>query len=287
MKEHVIEGIEEFSIEQIADSGQAFRWNKDKEGFIGVVGDKVINVKQCGDKIFIKILNYENGDDYDKALKYFDLSRNYKNIIEEIKDKDGYIKSAVECGKGIRILKQDLWEVIISFIISANNNILRIKKSIELICENYGNLIMNTNGREYYSFPTVDQLSSASIDDLRQCGVGFRAAYIFKTTKLIQDNCVCLDEVRKMDTDSAREYLKKLPGVGDKIADCILLFACHKFDVFPVDTWMKKVMCEFYNLNSRKNCEIYQFARNHFGEHCGIAQQYLFYYARGNKHLFR
>ncbi|MCL0052494.1 8-oxoguanine DNA glycosylase [Peptococcaceae bacterium] len=285
MNEYIVENTKEFSMERIVDSGQAFRWNKDDKEFTGVVKDKIVNVRQYEDKISIKIINSKDKRDYEEILNYFDMGRKYGDIIDIIKNKDNYIKSAVEYGKGIRILNQDLWETIISFIISANNNIPRIKSSIEMICERYGDFIVDLNGRKFYSFPNVEQLSKATVDDLRKCGVGFRAVYIYETARTIASGGVDLEKIRNLDTSAAREELKKLKGVGDKIADCILLFSCQKFDVFPVDTWMKKVLCKFYNLNVKKNCEIYKFAKNYFGEYCGLAQQHLFYYARNNKHL--
>lgn len=277
----IIKDVSDFSIEQIADSGQAFRWNKnDHGGYIGVVFGKVINVSQESNDIIVK------GNDIDEISSrfndYFDLDRDYGEIKQFLRTKDIHLESAIAYGDGIRILNQDLWEMIISFIISGNNNIPRIKKSIELISEKYGNFIEEINGIKYYSFPTPEELSVASIENLRGCGVGYRDSYIFKTTKLIVSKEVDLDLVKTMKIDDARKELKKLVGVGDKVADCIMLFSCRQTGAFPIDTWVKKILTSYYGLEKTSFKAVYEFANSYFGKHSGIAQQYLFYYIRSN-----
>lgn len=276
---YIYTGLTDFSIEQIAESGQTFRWNKDiNGGYTGVVFGKVINITQYNDKITIIGSSKE---EFEKIWKeYFDLNRNYNRIIKEFSKKDLYLAEATKLGWGIRILNQDLWEMIVSFIISGNNNIPRIKKAIEVISRKYGEFIENFNGVDYYSFPTPEQLSLASVADLRALGVGYRDKYIYKTTQLIINSEVILDNILKDNTDLAREELKKLVGVGDKVADCILLFSCKKSDAFPVDTWVKKILKEFYNFEEKNPSKVKKFALDYFGNECGIAQQYLFYYIR-------
>lgn len=279
---YIIEGVEKFSIQQIADSGQTFRWIKDKKGgYTGVVFGKIINVIQEEGKI---IINGSNEEDYEKIWKnYFDLDRDYKELINSFKGKDIHLDNAIVYGEGIRILNQDLWEMIISFIISGNNNIPRIRKSIELICERYGDYIDEIEGIKYYKFPTPEQLSIATIQDLRNCGVGYRDTYIYKTTKAIIEKQVDLEGIKDMNLEDARKELKKLAGIGDKVADCILLFSCNKTNTFPIDTWVKKVLTKYYGLEKTGTKEVNAFVREYFGEHCGIAQQYLFYYIRNSK----
>jgi len=279
--EFVIEGVTKFSIEQIAESGQAFRWEKDQNGgYTGVAFGKVITVIQEGDKVIIKGANKE---DHQKIWKnYFDMDRDYGQLINSLKGKDIHLDSAILFGEGIRILNQELWEMIISFIISGNNNIPRIKKSIDVICEKYGDFIDEIDGKKYYSFPFPNQLSLATVEDLRKCGVGYRDAYIHKTTKAILEKQVDLDLIQNMDLEDARTELKKLTGVGDKVADCILLFSCKKTTAFPVDTWVKKILTTYYGLEKTSVKEVNKFARAYFGEDCGIAQQYLFYYIRNH-----
>lgn len=278
----VIEGMTRFSIQQIAESGQTFRWTKNKNGsYTGIAFGKVINVIQEESKI---IINGSSEEDYQKIWKkYFDIDRDYEKLIGDFKGKDIHLDNAILYGEGIRILNQDLWEMIISFIISGNNNIPRIRKSIELICERYGDFIEEIERTSYYKFPTPEQLSVATIQDLRNCGVGYRDAYIYKTTKAIIEKQVDLDAIKDMDLDNARIELKKLTGIGDKVADCILLFSCNKTNTFPIDTWVKKVLTKYYGLEKTGTKEVNAFAREYFGEHCGIAQQYLFYYIRNSK----
>lgn len=277
----IIKNIADFSIEQIALSGQAFRWNKASNGgYTGVVFGKVINVFQDGNSITIK---GNNINEIEAVLKkYFDLDRDYGAIIKSLRSKDSHLDNAIDYGAGIRILNQDLWEMIISFIISGNNNIPRIKKSIEAISEKYGKFIEEVDGIKYYAFPSPEELSKASVEGLRECGVGYRDSYIFKTSKLVVDKEVDLELIKSMDLADARSELKKLIGVGDKVADCILLFSCGQTGAFPVDTWVKKILKSYYDLDKPSLKVVYEFANNYFGEHCGIAQQYLFYYIMNN-----
>lgn len=270
----------EFSIKQIAESGQTFRWDKLDDGFVGVAFGHVIKVTQKDDEITIEGSNY---DEYIKIWeKYFDIDRDYSLIMNEFRGKDKYLDAAIKFGFGIRILNQDLWEMIISFIISGNNNIPRIKNSIKLISERYGDFICEKNGEKYYSFPSPEQLCLANIEDLRNCGVGYRDSYIYKTTQMIINKEVDLEVIKNMSLIDGRKELKKLLGVGDKVADCVLLFSCNKANAFPIDTWVKKILAEYYKVDKTTVKDVNEFAQNHFGKYCGIAQQYLFYYIRNN-----
>ena len=195
------------------------------------------------------------------------------------------MKQAIEYGKGIRILNQDLWETIISFIISANNNIPRIKGIIERIAEKYGKEIV-FEGKKYYTFPTVDELSKASVEDLRKLGLGFRDVRVYETTRLIKTEKISLDEIKKeKEFNKVREMLLTLPGVGPKVADCILLFSdLKRLEAFPIDVWVRRVMNELYIHNEEeskvKKQDIEKIAYEKFGNLAGIAQQYLFYWKR-------
>ena len=187
-------------------------------------------------------------------------------------------------GNGIRILNQDLWECIISFIISANNNIPRIKKIIERLSKNYGEKI-EWNGKDYYAFPSPENLAKASVQDLREMGLGFRDVRVFNTTNMILNKIVDLEKIKNMDnSNKMRDELLKLDGVGPKVADCILLFSLKRYDVFPIDVWVRRVMNELYihNENEEKvnKKEIQILAKEKFGEIEGLAQQYLFYWKR-------
>ena len=224
--------------------------------------------------------------DIEKIVRfYFDLDRNYEEIKAQLSNIDKYLKTSVEYGKGIRILNQDLWETIISFIISANNNIPRIKGIIEKISKKYGTEI-EWNEKKYYTFPTHEQLSQATVEDLRALGTGFRDVRIYETTRKVLRGEVNLNEIVKKDTITARDELLTLSGVGPKVADCILLFSTLKrFDVFPIDVWVRRVMNELYIKNEDENKvskkEIMKIAEQKFGAIQGLAQQYLFYWKRG------
>ena len=281
---YVITDVDSFELRDIFECGQCFRWNaKDDGSYTGVIKNGVINVKKINnDVIFEGICN---GNIADICRDYFDLNRDYNKIKTILSNVDEYLKESIEYGSGIRILNQDLWEMIISFIISANNNIPRIKGIIEKMSQKYGNKIV-WKGKDYYIFPTIKQLSSASKDDLRALGMGFRDTYIFNTTNTIASGDVNLEELHnEKDTSKVREKLLTLSGVGPKVADCILLFSTLKrFDVFPIDVWVRRVMNDLYIKNedetkvSKK--EIEKLAKEKYGDLEGIAQQYLFYWRR-------
>ena len=194
------------------------------------------------------------------------------------------MKRSIEYGCGIRILNQDLWEVIISFIISANNNIPRIKGIIERICKSYGREII-WNGKKYYTFPTIEELSKASVADLRNLGLGFRDTRVYETTQIFLTGKVKLEDlIKEKDTKKVKEKLLELPGVGPKVADCIMLFGMKRYEVFPIDVWVRRVMNELYIKNEDetkvKQKEIEKLAKDKYKNLAGIAQQYLFYWRR-------
>lgn len=224
-------------------------------------------------------------DDFEKMIrKYFDLDRDYTKIKNKLCNVDDYLKRSIEYGEGIRLLNQDLFETIISFIISANNNIPRIKGIIEKICEKYGDKIECFND-VYYSFPTPNQLAKASIEDLRKMGLGFRDVRVYETTKKINSKEFDLKELYLLDTKIAKEKLLTLDGVGPKVCDCILLFSdLKRLDVFPIDVWVRRVMNELY-IHEKDESKvdkrvIQKMAEEKFGTLKGIAQQYLFYWKR-------
>ena len=286
MKEqkYIIENQESFELKDIFECGQCFRWNENEDGtYTGVINKGVLTVEKQDKKIiFTGVLD----GDIEKIVRfYFDLDRNYEEIKAQLSNIDKYLKTSVEYGKGIRILNQDLWETIISFIISANNNIPRIKGIIEKISKKYGTEI-EWNEKKYYTFPTPEQLSQATVEDLRTLGTGFRDVRIYETTRKVLRGEVNLNEIVKKDTITARDELLTLSGVGPKVADCILLFSTLKrFDVFPIDVWVRRVMNELYIKNEDENKvskkEIMKIAEQKFGAIQGLAQQYLFYWKRG------
>ncbi len=282
-QEYIIKDQESFELKHIFECGQCFRWNEQEDGnYIGVIKQGVLRVSKQNNQI--KFEGILNGDIKQIVNKYFDLDRNYTQIKDTLSKIDIYLKNSIEYGNGIRILNQDLWETIISFIISANNNIPRIKGIIERISKKYGKEI-EWNGVKYYTFPEPKDLKSASISDFRELGLGFRDKRIYETTHIILDKKVDLEKMHEEDTLKVREELLSLSGVGPKVADCILLFSTLKrFDVFPIDVWVRRVMNELYikkeDENKVSKNEIMKLAENKFGTLEGIAQQYLFYWKR-------
>lgn len=276
----IIDDVKDFDPIHVFECGQCFRWIKQKDGsYTGVVRGKVANVSFISGKLIIDNSNFQEFSDI--WFDYFDLGTDYSRIKEKL-CVDDIMREAIKYGQGIRILKQELWETLISFIISANNRIPRIMKSIDILSYEFGKEI-SYNSKSYYTFPGVEALSSSSVDQLEICKGGFRCKYIYNTANIIKQGSVNLQILDKVSTDEARTELTKLHGVGNKVADCTLLFSGTKHDVFPTDVWVKRVMEELYFKREASFKEIQEFAKDYFGEFTGLAQQYLFYYARGNK----
>lgn len=285
-QEYKIDNQKTFELKDIFECGQCFRWNEQEDGsYTGVVKDGVINVKKQGETlIFTGMCKKELKEIVED---YFDLNRNYEEIKTQLSKVDNYLKNSIEYGKGIRILNQDLWETIISFIISANNNIPRIKGIIERISQKYGDEI-KWNGNKYYTFPTVEQLENVTVEEYRKLGLGFRDIRLYETTHKILEKQIDLEVLKtNPNTIEVREELLKLSGVGPKVADCILLFSeLKRFDTFPIDVWVRRVMNDLYikendeSKVSKKKIE--DLAEEKFGSLKGLAQQYLFYWRREN-----
>ncbi|MGL5506885.1 MAG: DNA-3-methyladenine glycosylase family protein [Paraclostridium sp.] len=275
----ILEGVSDFDPKHIFECGQCFRWRAEEDGsYTGVAKGKVVNVSRENDTIYIKNSNLE---DFNNIWKnYFDLETNYAEIKNILKNMDEHLAKATEFGWGIRLLKQDPWEMIISFIISSNNRIPMIQRAIGNLSKKYGTYIGEYNGIEYYDFPTAEQLNKANIEDIRACSTGFRDKYIKSTTEaVITDN----DDVynySNLSTDECRKELMKFNGIGPKVCDCIALFGMQKYDTFPVDVWVKRVMQEFYVDDDMSLPKMRTYAIDKFGDLSGFAQQYLFYYAR-------
>ncbi|ONI39241.1 8-oxoguanine DNA glycosylase [Candidatus Epulonipiscium fishelsonii] len=285
----IVEGINFFNIKQILESGQIFRFQKINDTtYIIVAKDKVIKVGHQPNSTSILICNSTVGDLEQIWKPYFDLETNYEEIIDTLNNKDEHMQTAIRFGEGIRILRQDPWEMLISFIISQNNSIPQIKNCIENITRKFGEKLENIDSEiEFYSFPSPEDLVKVSEEELRECKVGFRAPYIMDACKKIIEEEINLNEIFTMKTELARDTLMKIKGVGPKIADCILLFSYGKMEVFPTDVWIKRVIEGLYfEGKEQKLRDIQQFAKEYYGELAGYAQQYLFYYAREHE-LFK
>jgi N-glycosylase/DNA lyase len=273
-----IEGLRDFDLVHIFDCGQSFRWIKQQDGsYIGVVRDKVSRVRFENDKLYISNSNYD--DFVNIWYDYFDLGTDYGKIKKVLCSKDEVMEQAIPFGQGIRLLRQDIWELLISFIISANNRIPRIMKSVEALSQNSGTKISSEEGI-FYTFPSPEALASCTLDEIELCKAGFRCKYISQTSEMIRKGVVDLSTLKSMETKGARNELIKLSGVGPKVADCILLFSGTKFDVFPTDVWIKRIMEVLYFKREATFKEIDQFSKDHFGSLSGYAQQYLFFFAR-------
>ena len=278
----ILEDVENFDAKAIFTCGQAFRWYEEKNGsFTTVHLGRVLNVLNEDDKVIFKGTNLEEFNEI--WIDYFDLNTDYQSIRKSLAN-NKILANAMEYGKGIRILNQNHFEMLISFIISANNMIPRIRKSIEVISMRYGKFICQDENRKYYSFPTVDELSKATVEELREFAkVGFRDKRIFDTVNMIKNENIDLDGFENLETDILREELLRFSGVGNKVADCIMLFSYKRGEVFPVDVWIKRVMEELFIKEETPVKKISKEADRIFGKYAGYAQQYLFYYGREEK----
>ena len=284
-QQYILKNLETFNLKDIFECGQCFRWNEQEDGsYTGIWKENVVNIKKEGqDYIFTGICKTENLEE--EIHTYFDMDRNYEEIKENLSHIDNYMKDSIQYGKGIRILNQDLWETIISFIISANNNIPRIKGIIERLSKTYGKQI-KWNGKIYYTFPTPEELKNVTVEQYRALGLGFRDIRLYETTKMILEGKVNLQELEENpNTIEVREKLLTLSGVGPKVADCILLFSdLKRLEVFPIDVWVRRVMNDLYIRNEDETKvnkkQIEKIAKEKFGDLAGLAQQYLFYWRR-------
>ena len=266
-------------LEDTITCGQIFRFFKQEDdSFDIILKDRVINVYKKDNYLYVMS---NNEDDLEKVVtNYFDLDNDYDNAISYLKSVDEKIIDAVTFSSGLNMIKQDPFETVIEYIISANNGVPQIANALNNIARNYGKKVM-FNDKEYFLFPNYEDLKDVSLEDFRSCKVGCRDRYLKSIIERLNNNELDLNKYFKLDTKDALEDLQKNSGIGPKVASCILLFAYQKYDVFPIDTWVKKVMKESYNIEGEKN--IREFAKNTYGKYSGLAIQYLFNYSR-NKH---
>ena len=280
-------GLKNFNLTHIFECGQAFRWElTEEDSYIVVANDRVIELLQKDDGSVI-IKNTTAEDFKNIWHHFFDLDTDYDDIKKQLKNTKAYsqntsLEEAMDFGYGIRILNQDQYEMIISFIISANNQIPRIKNSIRLLSENYGEFIQEYKGTKYYSFPKPEVLAIADPLDIREITrVGFRDVRIVEASRMY------IEEPKKyvqiLSDEALGNNLIQMPGIGPKVRDCILLFGYARDNTFPVDVWVKRLMEVLYIGETIPNSKILEYSNELFGELRGLAQQYLFYYARENK----
>ncbi len=259
--------IENFSMAQICDSGECFRMTPIDESTYSVIASgRYLEVEQHGTECIFSCDEAE----FEEFWKiYFDLDVDYISYIETIDPNDIYLANAAAFGSGIRILRQNLWEMIVSFLISQQNNIVRIRRCIQNICEKYGEQKTNYRGEIYYTFPTPEALAVLPDDELKECNLGYRSKYVVRTARSIVSGEVDLAAIEKMPYKKAKEALLQLFGVGVKVADCICLFGLHHLQAFPIDTHIRQALEEHYKRG---------FPKRRYKGYEGVLQQYIFYW---------
>ena len=282
-----IEGVRDFHLDHIFDCGQCFRWERNEDGsYTGIAFGRVAKIDYDSEKETLMI-HGAAAEDFEEIWKdYLDLNRDYSSIKQALAAKDAVIGKAIEFGHGIRILNQEKWETLLSFIISQNNNIPRIKKCINSLAETLGEYAGEYEGKAYYSLPTPKVLAAATLEDLAPCRLGYRAKYLIETAKKVHaEGIESLEALGgcELSAKETCEALRGYCGVGPKVANCIALFAMRKFDSFPIDVWVKKVMNIMYGIDENDMKKMAEYAEKNFGEYGGIAQQYLFYYITHGK----
>ncbi len=267
-----------FSPEKTFDCGQCFRWEPVGDSYEGVVSGKKLLVSGSDGIINVKVLAGAANCSFASYLgNYFDIGFDYSAATSSLTLKDPVLRKACECSKGIRLLRQDVFETVISFIISANNNIPRIKKCIDNICRIYGKLISD----DCFAFPEPSALAAADPDELQKvCRVGYRSPYIVETARRFADGSVNADELLALSPKDSEILILSLPGVGPKVLNCIMLFTGLDRSSFPVDVWVERMMVDLYGLSGMTRNQLEKYGREYFGESAGLAQQYLFYYIR-------
>ena len=265
----IIEDLSQFNIKQILECGQIFRFEINENIAKVCSLDKFATIHTFDDRVEIRT------QDIDYFVNFFDLKTDYNLIKNELK-KDEFLCSAIDYGYGIRILKNDFFEMIVSFIISANNNISRIKKSIQILCEKFGK-----NIGKYFAFPTLEELKKASVKDFKLAGLGYRAEQLFETIQNLTINQI--EEIKTKTPEEQFKFLISLKGVGEKVANCVMLFGLGAMNSFPVDTWINKVYNKLTNTENKDRKKITKELTARYGNLSGYAQQYFFYYFRENK----
>ena len=264
----------DFHPDHTLDCGQCFRWNKEPDGsYTGIVSERIVNLTFLPEQSPLTgIIVLDNAEEKDREFwtNYFDLNTDYGLIKESLSEADPIVARAIEFGGGMRILRQEPWETLVSFILSANNNIPRIKKCVESLALHFGEKAGEYKGKTYYNLPTPEALANLTVEELDVCKLGYRAKYLVSTA----------NEIKFRGIETLEDCVHDLSGVGPKVANCILLFSLARLHRFPIDVWVRKVMHELYGFDEKDTKAMTAFADRVFGPYAGIAQQYLFYYMR-------
>lgn len=264
--------VNNFNLKDTVTCGQIFRFEIEEDNsYTIILSDRVINIKEINNELIVKSSNEDN---LERVIKdYFDLDFDYESINNKLIEIDPNNNEIIDFCKGLKMINEPRFETIISYILSSNNRVPQIKKALDNISMTYGKKVV-FNNKEYYLFPTLNELSKCDIETLRNCKTGFRDKYIYEFVNKDFD----INKIDNMSSEDALNYLKSLNGVGDKVASCILLFGYHRFDVFPIDTWVKKYMKDKYNIEGID--KIQKFVKNKYNEYSGLAIQYMFHYKR-------
>lgn len=263
----VVKKITNFSLEQIARSGQCFRMSRREDGFFDIIsGSRWMGARQSGETCEFLCTEEEFSEFWED---YFDLKQDYGEYISRIDKEDVYLNAAVKLAGGVRILRQDIWEMIVSFLISQQNNIVRIRRCIENICEAYGNPMKSGRGEVYFTFPEPEALAGLEEDALKACNLGYRSKYVVRAARSVAEGSFDLEQLGTLPYEKAKEELLKLFGVGVKVADCICLFGLHYLEAFPVDTHISQALKKYYGDG---------FPMEKYRGIQGVIQQYIFYY---------
>jgi N-glycosylase/DNA lyase len=267
------------NLENTINSGQVFLWTKQKEFWYGINGQDILKINNLG-----KITSYSN--------KKYDFFRNIDDMNEVIKSisKDKTTKIAVKKYLGLRLIRQDPFQCFISFIVSSNSNIQKIKSSLEKISIKFGKKIQFDN-KEFYTFPEPKKIANATIQEIQNCGVGYRAKFIIDAAKMVESRQIDFDQLKKSNYQNAKETILTVPGIGNKVADCILLFSLDKLEAFPLDRWMIRILKKYYlekfelktkSVTEKQYNTLHEKIVKHFGPYAGYAQQFLFKMEREN-----
>lgn len=278
-----------FNLDHTLSCGQVFRWSKANGWWYGMVDGSILKVRQEGDELHFTAYPKDVEEAFIKS--YFRLDDDLSNILQTI-NKDVEINKAIRQFNGLRIVRQSVWDCLISYICATNASIAVIENMLRNLSEKFGDEIV-VNGKSFFSFPKVKKLAKASVNKIKQCKVGYRAQYLSEIAKQVENNPNLLEEQRNLDYLELRDELRSLPGVGPKVADCVSLFAFDKLEAFPIDVWVRRVIYQIRGagiprtkdgtqkpLTVSEYTELSSFARRHYGMFAGYAQEYLFYYIR-------
>ena len=271
--------IRDYDLAATLTSGQAFRWRREKDSWVGVIGKHWVRLRSGNNSIIAETA--EPVTRWNWLTEYLQIENDLNAVLASFPN-DEPMRAAVAASPGLRLLRQHPWECLASFILSSTKQIVQIQQIIKLLCERFGRSLPIPPGfAPSFSFPTPARLADSIEAELRDCKMGFRAPYLLATARIIASGQLNLDRLNRLTLEQAREQLLQLPGVGRKIADCVLLFACGFQTAFPIDVWVIKALRELYFPRRRVGLpKLQQFAATHFGKNAGYAQQYLFHYRR-------